>query len=351
MTIPLAPAASADAGDRAEVLGILDLVERDDQRRRRRSAAPRGRRTGRGRRRRTRPWWASLPARWVSQSPSAGSQQHAVQPRLLGRARGGPDALDLAPPGAQRLEDRVAAVEVLDLLALALRAARLMRRRGARAARRLRATRHRLAAPGRAGLGPVAVARRLGLARTGLLVAAALAATAARPTATAARAAAARVGPTPPAHAGTSSAPPGPSRTVQPASRSASRSRSASAQSLASRAALRAASSASAASSGPSPASSPAREIGQAEDVEHLDEVVAAHVLAPVGLADPRGQRRQRARGVEVVGQRGEEGVTVLAQLRRRRPVDQAPRGLADPRQPRPAPSSSVSSAKTIGWR
>src|SRR3954468_4071332 len=86
-----------------------------------------------------------------------GLEQHTVQPRLLGRARGGPDPLDLAPSGAQCLEDRVAAVEVLDVLALALLAARLVRRRGTGARCRLRPARDRLAAPRRAGLGPVAV--------------------------------------------------------------------------------------------------------------------------------------------------------------------------------------------------
>jgi hypothetical protein len=71
--------------------------------------------------------------------------------------------------------------------------------------------------------------------------------------------------------------------------------------------------------------------LSSAEHAEHLAQVrVADRALAPVRLADPVEQRRQRARRVEVVGQRVEERVAQRRELLGDSPA-QPPPGVADP--------------------
>ena len=127
----------------------------------------------------------------------------------------------------------------------------------------------------------------------------------------------------------TSSAPSGPSRTVQPAPASSSRSRSASAQSL--RRARRLAALEQLVLLGAPASLAGLGEVLEPEHVEHLDEVGAPdRLVAAVGLADPLEERAERPRGVEVLGERGEERVAVRAHVGRRRAVDEPARRVAD---------------------
>ena len=75
------------AADRAEVLRVLDLVERDDQRLARRRAARRRRRRGRRRRRRRRPGARASRSGARSPRPSTIRGRDARQPRLARGAR------------------------------------------------------------------------------------------------------------------------------------------------------------------------------------------------------------------------------------------------------------------------
>ena len=80
------------AADRAEVLRVLDLVERDDQRRRARASSSPRRRRGRARPRRRRPGGRRCRARRATSSAVDDVDRHAGggQPRLARRARSSP---------------------------------------------------------------------------------------------------------------------------------------------------------------------------------------------------------------------------------------------------------------------
>ncbi len=106
ITTPAAPDALRGAADRAEVLGVLHLVERDHQRldaRQQLAARPH---TDRRRPRRRRP--GGRPSRSARSICSAETTRtaHARQPRLACGARGRPDLADaVGAPAAQRLAD------------------------------------------------------------------------------------------------------------------------------------------------------------------------------------------------------------------------------------------------------
>ena len=99
ITTPLDPGALGRAADRAEVLGVLELVERDEQR-----VSGRQQLLGAGvgvgaRPRRRRP--GGPPSRSAPRSPrAAAARRHGPQPRLAGGARGRPDVVDAPVAGA-----------------------------------------------------------------------------------------------------------------------------------------------------------------------------------------------------------------------------------------------------------
>ena len=72
-------------------------------------------------------------------------------------------------------------------------------------------------------------------------------------------------------------------------------------------------------------------QVVERQNLEHLAQVLVAHLLALVGLPDPCPDLGERPRRVEVVGERVEEALAMLLEVGRRGPGDEPAAGLAQP--------------------